>query len=167
MESTCDEIYTYIFKCEHGASDGLSNMLLTVISGVLVFVIGQIFNEYFLKPIQDYKNLRAKIAYNLTLHANLYMNPIINNKRNEEYDKASEEMRRLASEVNAMIEIRPKGNIFIPKAKELSEVSGDLIGISNNFYYTRLCEAVDANRKCREDIYSRLKIKGYIETNDR
>lgn len=161
MGSTYDEVCTYILNCEHGSSSGLTNMMLTVLSGVLVFILGQLFNEYFLKPIQEYKKLRAKISYCLVYYANMYMNPILNNKRSDEYDKGSEEIRKLASEVNAMIEIRPKGNIFIPKANVLSDVSSNLIGISNNFYSTHLNEDVEANRKRQENIYSKLNIKGY------
>ena len=35
-----------------------SNTFGTVISGVMVFVICQLFNEYFLRPIHDYKIAR-------------------------------------------------------------------------------------------------------------
>lgn len=159
MDCTCDEIYTHLAETGLGISDDLFNMLLTVVSGVLVFILGQFFNEYFLKPIQEYKKLRAKVSYCLIYYANLYMNPI--NVKNEEYDKGSEEIRKLASEVNAMIEIRPKGNFFIPKSKVLSVVSRDLIGISNNFYSIHFQEDVVENQKRREDIYLKLRIKGY------
>lgn len=138
-------------------------ILTTVISGVLVFVSGQLFNEYFLKPIQDYKALKAKIAYSLTLYANLYMNPITISELNQEYSYASLEIRKLAAEVDATIELRPFGSIFIPRAKTLKEVSKSLIGISNGFYANSSLERIEINEKYRETIYKKLRIKSHSE----
>lgn len=129
----------------------------TVVSGVLVYVIGLLFNEYFLKPIQNYKNLRAKISYALTFYANLYMNPI--SKSSEEYSKASLEIRKLASEVDSLIELRPWGNIFIPNEKRLSSASKNLIGLSNNFYSQDPFEAIKSNEAYRHEVYNSLRIK--------
>jgi len=39
-----------------------STAFLTVVSGTLVFVFGQIFVEFVLKPIRRYKELRGKAA---------------------------------------------------------------------------------------------------------
>lgn len=38
-------------------------ILGTVLSGVFVFILGQLFIEYVLHPIQKYKALKSKIAY--------------------------------------------------------------------------------------------------------
>lgn len=135
----------------------------TVLGGVLVFVLGQLFNEYFLKPIQDYKSLKAKTAYSLTLYANLYMNPITISELNQEYSYASLEIRKLAAEVDATIELRPFGNIFIPRAKVLKEVSKSLIGISNGFYTNSSFEQIKNNGKYRETVYKKLRIKSHLE----
>ena len=134
-------------------------VISTVISGVLVYVLGLLFNEYFLKPIQNYKELKAKISYSLTFYANLYMNPISNN--NEEYSKASLEIRKLASEVDALTELRPCGNIFIPSKKRLTITSKNLIGLSNNFCSPHPFEAMKHNEVYRKEIYKQLKIKTY------
>ena len=138
-------------------------VLTTVVSGVLVFILGQLFNEYFLKPIQDYKALKAKIAYSLTLYANLYMNPITISELNQEYSDASLEIRKLAAEVDATIELRPFGNIFIPRAKILKEASKALIGISNGFYTDSSLEQIKSNGECRDTIYEKLSIKSHLE----
>ena len=110
-----------------------SEIFLTVISGVLVFVLGQLFNEYFLKPIQSYKQLRAKIAYNLTLYAHFYMNPLKITQKNEDYSNASYDLRKLAAEVDSMIELKPFGNFFIARKTTLREVSKNLIVILSLF----------------------------------
>ena len=38
-----------------------SNTFLTVVSGTLVFVLSQLFIAYFLNPIKEFKELKAKI----------------------------------------------------------------------------------------------------------
>lgn len=38
------------------------NLIITVVSGVLVYVFSQLFTEFVLRPIQDYKRLKAKVA---------------------------------------------------------------------------------------------------------
>lgn len=140
-----------------------SNTFLTVVSGVLVFVAGQLFNEYFLKPINDYKKLRSKIAYSLTLYAYLYMNPVKFDEKNSEIEEASYNLRKLAAEVDAIIELRPFGNVFIPKRKVLSEVSKNLIGLSNGFYETSQTDRTNLNDSTRKKIYALLKMKSQKE----
>ena len=98
-------------------SDVVSSMItketfLTVISGVLIFVIGQLFNEYWLKPIQKYKELRAKISYFLCYYGNLYTNPIKSNEdKTGEWHNGSKKMRELSAEIRSMIELKQFGNI--------------------------------------------------------
>ena len=136
---------------------------LTVVSGVLVFVLGQLFNEYFLKPIQNYKEIKSKIAYNLTFYANLYMNPVENSKKNENIETASQEIRKLGAEVDAISELRPFGNIFIPKKRILKKVSKKMIGLSNNFISENQDRAIEYNENARKTIYEMLKINNQEE----
>ncbi len=144
-----------------------SNTFLTVISGVLVFVAGQLFNEYFLKPINDYKKLRSKIAYSLTLYAYLYMNPVKFDDKNSDIEEASYELRKLAAEVDAIIELRPVGMIFIPKEDVLIKVSKNLIGLSNGFYETGTVNTVKQNDNIRKEIYKLLKMKSHKDKMDK
>lgn len=157
----CDNIKHLCETYEKSSIDkDLLNMLLTVISGVLVFVLGQLFNEYFLKPIQEYKQLRAKISYSLTYYADLYMNPIEFNKDIEDqWKNGSKKMRELSAEVRATIELRPFGNVFIPKKKKLKKVADNLMGISNGFFTTKNVDRYIQNNEYRNQIYKLLKIK--------
>ena len=137
----------------------VSEIFITVIGGVLVFILGQLFNEYFLKPIQEYKKIRAKVAYSLTLYANLYMNPVHPDHRNPEYDNAILETRKLAAEIDAFIELRPSGNLFIPKKSNLKSASRSLIGISNGFYYREdVTMLADKNEFKRLNICKKLRL---------
>lgn len=138
-----------------------SSTFLTVISGVLVFVLCQLFDEYWLKPIQQYKELRAKISYSLTLYANLYMNPVeykLVNVR-EEIDNASLELRKLAAEVDSVAELKPFGNFFIANKRTLRKVSENLIGLSNSLYSPHPEVAVLQNDSRRKEIYKLLSVK--------
>ena len=117
---------------------GLINMLITVITGVLVFVGGQLFLEFVLRPMQEYKELKGKVAKSLVLHAQFYGNPQFKeNGPSENHDCASKALRELASEVAAFSEIMPcyfMTSKVMPKKEKLKEVSSNLIGLSNSLY---------------------------------
>ena len=136
-----------------------SSTFLTIISGVFVFVLSQLFNEYYLKPIHEYKKLRAKISYSLILYANLYINPVETKNITEDVKVASYEMRKLAAEVNSMIEIRPSICPNIPKKSVLYDVSKNLIGISNGFCFKDKCNPGRDNKVLRDEIQSLLKMR--------
>ena len=135
-------------------------VLTTVVSGVLVYVLGLLFNEYFLKPIQEYKELKAKISYALTFYANLYMNPTP--ESNEECSKASLELRKLAAALNALVELRPRGNIFIPSQKCLAEAAKSLTGLSNNFCSPNPVETMQRNEAYKQAACKFLGIKRFV-----
>lgn len=111
-----------------------STVFWTVISGVLVFVIGQLFVELFLKPLSRYNEIKAEIAYALVYYANVYLNPIVYNKEVqpniELYKKASEELRILAAKITGFSQERRFLRIFIP-VKRIEQVRHNLIGLSN------------------------------------
>ena len=49
-----------------------NSIFWTIISGVLIFILGQIFVEAILKPHKRFKELKAKISYSLVLYGNIY-----------------------------------------------------------------------------------------------
>lgn len=117
-----------------------SNVFGTVISGVIVFIAGQLFIEYFLNPIQEYKKLKSKIAYSLVYNANRYNNPIEPESKNKQiWSKSSDDLRGLAAEVLGFAELKPIINFFIPQKKKLKEVSSCLMGLSNSCFQTSTC----------------------------
>lgn len=125
----------------------------------MVFFLGQLLNEYYFKPIQRYKDLKSRIAYDLTYYAMYYSNPLKNTDFNDDYSNASIELRKLAAEVNAMIELRPMGNVFIPRKKKLSEASKSLIGLSNRMYSADTITSLDNNQEDVMIIRRKLKLK--------
>lgn len=116
-------------------------MFFTIITGVLVFILGQIFLEFVLRPIQEYKKLKGKVAKYLVLYASCYSNPqFVEDGNSEKHDKAGEELRELASEVLAFSETIPNYLItlmLIPKKEKLKIASENLIGLSNSLYESK------------------------------
>ncbi len=138
-----------------------SSTFLTVISGVFVFALSQLFNEYWIKPIQKYKKLRAKISYYLTLYANMYMNPVKIENINDDIKSASYEFRKLAAEVDAMIELKPWFFPLIKGNDILREVSKNLIGLSNNFGSHDPEKNFTYSQEMRDKICSLLELGEY------
>lgn len=108
----------------------------TVFTGVIVFVLSQLFVEFFLRPIQEYKKLKAKIAHVVTSEACYYSNPSSkkNHDNEEDWYKAFKSLRSTAAEVKAFVYIKPRFNHFIPEKEALNEIAGCLIGLSNSCY---------------------------------
>ena len=139
-------------------------MASTIIAGVLVFVVCEWLKEVWLSPLQEYKKLKAKVSKMLIVHAQYYSNPItIDHKMNEEYSKASSEIRELASEVSAFAEIIPYIHWGIPDAKNIVEAGRCLIGLSNGFHIRNEESAFtqsNQNAETRNKIKELLKLRG-------
>ena len=136
-------------------------MFLTIFTGVMVFVLGQFVLELIINPIKKYKELKERIAYTLAMYCCLYTNPYrfddgINVRDQKEYDLASEEVRKIGSELAGFLGNIPK--LMKKTRKNLNEVKSCLIGISNGFYqYPNDCPIRD-NRENEKRIKKILKI---------
>ena len=142
----------------------LFQMVITVASGVIVFVICQYLVIVLLQPIQRYKELKEKVSFYLVKYANMYSNPINTNDRYEvvlesEYKEAKNKIRELASEIRGYIEIMPTLRIGIPPKKNLQEASSKLIFISNNMIYKT--EMINVNRGILNSDYA-LNVKSSL-----
>ena len=107
---------------------------LTIISGVIVFILSQYFLEFVLKPLQEYKELKSKIAYNLVYYANIFHNPA--DLKKELCDEASRELRKNAAELKAFSIKKPW--YIGPKSKSMQLTASYLIGLSNSVNLTEL-----------------------------
>lgn len=124
----CDTFLIEVLSC-----------FFTVISGVLVYILSQRYDEYRRKPRLEYYEIRAKIKYYLLLHANLYSNPLqLADDNSEEillkYREASDDIRKVGAELSSIISKLPDKDKIIPTKEELNRVVGHLVGISNSFY---------------------------------
>lgn len=143
----------------------LINLLVTVISGVAVYVFSELFTEFVLRPIQEYKQLRGKVSKLLVLYAQYYYNPQPRGSEDNSPDwlAASDALRELASEVAAYAEIKPLSLFtffIIPTKNKLSKASSLLIGISNSLFEStdHICERVSKVQEYVGEIKKILRI---------
>lgn len=150
-------------------SEVLNNLVsnttfLTIMSGVLVYILSQFYLENIINPQKKYRDLRERIIYTITLYCCYYTNPYNpfkekdNVRMKEEYDIASSEMRKIGAELAGYIGTIPK--IRKKKIEKLNNVLHALIGISNGFYsVSENFNTVEANRKCEKIIKKELNIE--------
>lgn len=134
----------------------------TVLSGVLVYILSQMVLEILIKPINKYNSLKERIIYTISMYSCYYCNPynVFNessNARNkEEYNSASNEIRKIGSELAGYIGTIPK--FRKSKIERLNKVLDSLIGISNGMYVLKDFNTVKENKKCENIIKTELKM---------
>ena len=138
-----------------------NTIFLTIVSGVIVYAISQIILECIINPRKQFKMLRQRIIYTITMYCSYYTNPYNlfkeeNVRMKEEYDSASSEMRKIGAELAGYIGTIPK--FKKRKIKKLDKVLHALIGISNGFYsVSEKFDTAEANRECEKTIKNELK----------
>lgn len=110
---------------------------MTIISGVIVFILGQLALKLIIDPIQEFRKILADIAFALIEYANIYSNP--GYAGNELEKKASEEFRKLSSRLNAQMYLilcyGCTSKLFrLPSKDKLLEAASELIGLSNGVF---------------------------------
>ena len=134
---------------------------LTIISGVLVYVLGQLILEFIIKPKVEYRKLIQKIAYTITMYACYYSNPYdlnqIDNNKKQDYSEVSKQIRNLGAEIAGYIGTLP---IISIKRKKLNNILNALIGISNGLFKSSENDnPIRDNRKFKNEIERILRIK--------
>lgn len=94
--------------------------------------------EFYIKPIQEYRELRRKISVLITRNENYYTTLHLYEKcsdsEREKRERISDETRTMASELRGVIETMPLIHIGIPRRKALFGASAELIGLSNGLF---------------------------------
>lgn len=96
-------------------------IFFTVISGTLVFVLGQIFVEFVLRPTLEYRKLKRKVVYNLYYYSNRLTN----------FQMCYEDfnsLRELAAELKSYSYERP----WWIKGEAIEDSIEGLLGLSNS-----------------------------------
>ena len=116
----------------------LTAILITVVSGVLVYIIGEILQTVWLTPLQKFKAIKHDIAVTLTFYARIYTNIIdaahSNMSAIEEHSEASDKIRNLSGELKGYIETLSWIKIGIPSKKKLFEAANLLMRLSNSLF---------------------------------
>ncbi|POP33381.1 hypothetical protein C3B58_07730 [Lactonifactor longoviformis] len=140
----------------------LLSTFLTIVSGSLVFIVGQIVVECYVKPMQEYKSIKSEISYILVYYANVFMNPV--NKAEDNfftdtwqtlYDEASKELRIAASKLAGFKQRKP----FFVKKDKVEMAQSALIGLSNGLFTSDVFRQVERNEKMRREICEGLNLK--------
>jgi len=110
---------------------------LTILSGVVTFVIGQFMLKLFIDPVQEFKKTIADVALALIEYSNVYANSGVIGIEVEK--KASEELRKLSSRLNAQTYLIPSYNIAakffrLPSRDQVTNAASNLIGLSNGVF---------------------------------
>ena len=108
-------------------------VFLTVLSGVITFVLGQLILKLLVDPVNDFRRTVADVALSLIEYANIYSNGAA---EIEIERKASEEFRRLSSRLNAQMYLIPcyrcTAKLFgLPSRDKVVDSAKNLIGLSN------------------------------------
>ncbi len=112
-------------------------IFITVLSGVFVFVLGQIILKLFVDPWQKQRECIANISNHILMYSYMYSSPGMMDK--EIINQVSNETRGLASELIASCSRMPfyKAMTFtklVLDLKTVKEVQSNLIGLSNSMY---------------------------------
>lgn len=139
----------------------MGEVTLTILGGVSVFVLGQVFLKFLIEPLHDLRKFRGEIANTLIFYANVYCNPGIGPR--EEMDEAQKVLRQQASQLLAKAHALPWYGLWaflraVPSRKNILEASGCLIGLSNSVHDRSDARGEDSNSKRRREIEQLLKL---------
>lgn len=139
--------------------------LVTVVSGVLVYLLGELLNTIWLKPLHDFKDIKSRIAKHLVFYANVYTNVLEINESDGEWKRlhseAGDKFRWLAAELEGFIQTLSRLKLGIPKKANLKEATSNLILLSNCMFDPNPFKQNRENRETANEIRRLLKIYGY------
>lgn len=141
-------------------------VFITIFSGVVIFVLGQLTLKLLIEPVQEFKKTIADVALSLIEYSNIYANPGVAGVEVEK--KASEELRKLSSRLNAQVYLIPfygiTAQVFrLPLKKQVVNAASDLIGLSNGVFKSPT-NLVSTNLKRAKSI--RLTLGIYMPDNE-
>ena len=111
-------------------------LLITILSGVTVFVLGQIVQRLFIEPIQEQRRVIGKIAHAVLFYCNTSGDPVLASPATPE--EALKAVRGLAAELHATLAVVPFYGTcarlrLVWKAETVREACRLLVGISNSY----------------------------------
>ncbi len=139
-----------------------SSVVITVISGVLVYLIGEVLNEVWLKPLQQYKELKQKIASDIIFYGDCSFNgkaDTYTESFRQKGKEAEQKYRMDAAELAGFAETISWIRVGIPSKKKLNEASKALIGMSNVLFRK---ESTRFLTDYSEEVRTKLKLTGSL-----
>lgn len=146
-----------------------STVFLTVLSGVITFVIGQLTVKLVIDPVQEMKKTIGQIAHSMIEHAHVIANPGV--PSDDVMKETSNKLRQLSSQLQAHLYLVPQyqktAKLFgLPCKEKVLAASGSLIGLSNSVFQAGPSERIyEHNAKRVEIVCDSLGI--YMADGDR
>jgi len=136
---------------------------LTIMGGIFLLVIGQLFEKFSIEPLRRYRETVGEIAVSLIYFANIYLNPGADIHDRETLNEVSQNLRRLASELVAGTNsIHPyllfKWLHWIPSEENVRLAASNLIRLSNGLFRSGARE-INVNEERRQEIIHLLSIR--------
>ena len=112
-------------------------VFITVISGVLTYVFGQLVLKLVIEPVQETRKTIATISHFLIEYANIIGNPGV--PSTEVMHETSKHLRKLSSQLQSHLFLVPNyrttAKIFrLPSHEQVLSASRNLIGLSNSVF---------------------------------
>lgn len=115
-----------------------TNLFITIIVAVSIFVSGQVIIKFIIDPIHDFRKLLGEIKHELIFHAQAIQTPV---GTREKEDEASLVLRKLSCHLlsktfsipfyRQLSSVVPK---FLPPKENINDASKWLIGLSNSVH---------------------------------
>jgi len=114
-----------------------STVFLTVLAGVITYVLGQLILKLLIEPASEMKQTIGEIAHSLTEHANVIQNPGV--PKEEMITEASRHLRKLSSQLEAHLYLIPiyrftSKLFFLPSRDRIISAARALMGRSNSVF---------------------------------
>ena len=137
-----------------------ATVFLTVISGVITYVLGQLAVKLVIDPVQETKKTIGQIALALIERANVVANPGVSER--VVIDETAKHFRQLSSQLQSHLYLVPcykvTAMIFrLPAVENVLKSTSYLIGLSNSLHRTD-DRVYESNAKRAEAIHDLLGI---------
>lgn len=107
--------------------------ILTILMGVLIFIIQNLFIIIFIKPYDEFKEAKSKVKYLLRLNKNIYTNSFDSKETTIEFKEYVQNSQKDLRKEWANLYVKYENLLFkfkLPKSK-MNEIFDNLIYISN------------------------------------
>lgn len=144
---------------QNGAK-GRNRMFETILAGVTVFILGQIFLKLVIDPVHNLKKAIADIAHALINHAHIYSNAEV--VSDEEAKRVYLHLRSLASSLNASYYMVPlykftRMPFCLPQDDSIHKSSKNLVALAN-WMHSKNEKRHEWRQNLRQDISEQLRI---------
>ena len=114
-----------------------TTVFLTVLSGVITYVLGQLILKLLIEPVNDLKRTIGEIAHSLIEHANVIQNPGV--PEEEMITETSRHLRKLSSHLESHLYLIPmyictSKLFFLPSRDKIISAARALMGLSNSVF---------------------------------